>query len=50
MHPFIYPFITGKYEPYMPAKQKYGRIAGAASVVLFFIMLVIGAIAMVRDH
>lgn len=37
--------VTGKMEPYVPAKQRYQRFAGATSVITFMIFLVVGAVA-----
>ena len=37
--------VTGKMEPYIPAKQRYQRFAGAASAITFMIFLVFGAVA-----
>ena len=39
--------VTGKMEPYMPAKEKVPRIVSATGIVVFFIILVIAGVTSV---
>ena len=36
--------VTGKQEPHIPKRQRYQRLAGAASVIAFMILLVLAAV------
>lgn len=36
--------VTGKMEPHIPKRQRYQRLAGAASVIAFMILLVLAAV------